>query len=643
MDEQQIIQMVNSGMPVENIAAMTGLTGDQIVKITSGVPANAVGMNLGMGSGMGSGLDSGMLTNALNFSDNVDVEFEDVDFAQAEALMSVPELQSVETVLNSETEDDALKAVSALALGTSTLNKEDVSEGYKGISDLVDIGGYKAVEEFVRAIYTDDDNTESIPEWALPAATFGTILMNETGDWKQAILKARGKTASAMYDKNRVDEKSKAELDLQIKKDALKIYTDSQPKAIDLTKLIGKVTTDSIDKYSKSGKYSDLVSIEEEKDVTSLLDKFTATSVGAYQASNDLEDLVRIDTKGGEDITTLDFLKEFTPASVAVYEEGGRDDPSVLVRKPNAAGKTNGLTVKDTLGLLDKYTAESVDIFMENKKFSELVLKDPAGWSPTVGSTTLAQQQSDLKLMETVDFREKTALLSEADRIKRLRQYSLLHAQTTQKINEKTLAGEILKQNIPLASFSVEAYAQELGLDPNNQEVGRILNIAKVQLPFAKPEDINKLSALTDLKTKVDLMGKILETTPGDVTGVKGYLFDTNAARIAADLIPGFNIPVGATVTSVFSNVAEVNLIEEILKEARFSNEDRVLVREFINGKSFKTLEEAKLRHTEVMTLLTRGLEAQEYYLENYQLPSGMQSDDTRKNALRDYILNLDK
>ena len=635
--------MVNSGMPVENIAAMTGLTGDQIVKITSGVPANAVGMNLGMGSGMGSGLDSGMLTNALNFSDNVDVEFEDVDFAQAEALMSVPELQSVETVLNSETEDDALKAVSALALGTSTLNKEDVSEGYKGISDLVDIGGYKAVEEFVRAIYTDDDNTESIPEWALPAATFGTILMNETGDWKQAILKARGKTASVMYDKNRADEKSKAELDLQIKKDALKIYTDSQPKAIDLTKLIGKVTTDSIDKYSKSGKYSDLVSIEEEKDVTSLLDKFTATSVGAYQASNDLEDLVRIDTKGGEDITTLDFLKEFTPASVAVYEEGGRDDPSVLVRKPNAAGKTNGLTVKDTLGLLDKYTAESVDIFMENKKFSELVLKDPAGWSPTVGSTTLAQQQSDLKLMETVDFREKTALLSEADRIKRLRQYSLLHAQTTQKINEKTLAGEILKQNIPLASFSVEAYAQELGLDPNNQEVGRILNIAKVQLPFAKPEDINKLSALTDLKTKVDLMGKILETTPGDVTGVKGYLFDTNAARIAADLIPGFNIPVGATVTSVFSNVAEVNLIEEILKEARFSNEDRVLVREFINGKSFKTLEEAKLRHTEVMTLLTRGLEAQEYYLENYQLPSGMQSDDTRKNALRDYILNLNK
>jgi len=643
MDEQQIIQMVNSGMPVENIAAMTGLTGDQIVKITSGVPANAVGMNLGMGSGMGSGLDSGMLTNALNFSDNVDVEFEDVDFAQAEALMSVPELQSVETVLNSETEDDALKAVSALALGTSTLNKEDVSEGYKGISDLVDIGGYKAVEEFVRAIYTDDDNTESIPEWALPAATFGTILMNETGDWKQAILKARGKTASVMYDKNRADEKSKAELDLQIKKDALKIYTDSQPKAIDLTKLIGKVTTDSIDKYSKSGKYSDLVSIEEEKDVTSLLDKFTATSVGAYQASNDLEDLVRIDTKGGKDVTTLDFLKEFTPASVKVYEEGGRDDPSVLVRKPNAAGKTNGLTVKDTLGLLDKYTAESVDIFMENKKFSELVLKDPAGWSPTVGSTTLAQQQSDLKLMETVDFREKTALLSEADRIKRLRQYSLLHAQTTQKINEKTLAGEILKQNIPLASFSVEAYAQELGLDPNNQEVGRILNIAKVQLPFAKPEDINKLSALTDLKTKVDLMGKILETTPGDVTGVKGYLFDTNAARIAADLIPGFNIPVGATVTSVFSNVAEVNLIEEILKEARFSNEDRVLVREFINGKSFKTLEEAKLRHTEVMTLLTRGLEAQEYYLENYQLPSGMQSDDTRKNALRDYILNLNK
>ena len=627
--------MVNSGMPIENIAAMTGLTGDQIVKITSGVPMNAMAMN--------TGVDQNMLSSALNLSENTDVEFTDIDFAEAETLMSAPELGNVQTVLASETEEDALKAVSALALGTSTLNKQDVSEGYKGISDLVDNGGYKAVEEFVRAIYTDDDNTESIPEWALPAATFGTILMNETGDWKQAILKARGKTASMMYNKNTEDEKSKSALDLQIRKDALKIYTDSQPKAIDLTKLIGKVTTDSIDKYSKSGKYSDLVSIKEEKDVTSLLDKFTATSVGAYQASNDLEDLVRIDTKGGKDVSTLDFLKEFTPASVKVYEEGGRDDPSILVRKPNASGKTGGLSVKDTMGLLEKYTAESVDIFMQTKKFSELVLKDPAGWSPTVGSTTLAQQQSDLKIMETVDFREKTALLSEPDRIKRLRQYSLLHAQTTQKINEKTDAGDILKQNIPLASFSVEAYAQELGLDPNNQEVGRILNIAKVQLPFAKPEDINKLSALTDLKTKVELMGKILETTPGDVTGVKGYFFDTNAARIAADLIPGFNIPVGATVTSVFSNVAEVNLIEEILKEARFSNEDRILVREFISGKSFKTLEEAKLRHTEVMTLLTRGLEAQEFYLENYQLPSGMQSDDTRKNALREYILNQNK
>jgi hypothetical protein len=140
-------------------------------------------------------------------------------------------------------------------------------------------------------------------------------------------------------------------------------------------------------------------------------------------------------------------------------------------------------------------------------------------------------------------------------------------------------------------------------------------------------------------------MGQILDATPGDVTGVKGYLFDTDAARIAADLIPGFEIPIGATLTQVFGSVAEVNLIKDILNESRFSDNDRKLVREFINGKNFKTLEEAKLRHAEVMAIVERGIQGMEFRLENYQLPPGMSASDNDPAAvdarLRDRKANL--
>ena len=251
--------------------------------------------------------------------------------------------------------------------------------------------------------------------------------------------------------------------------------------------------------------------------------------------------------------------------------------------------------------------------------------------------------------METVDFRDSLKAASLPEKIKQLRNFSLLHSQTTRKIQEKTLAGDILKQRLPLAKFSVEAYAEELGIPLDDPEVVRILNVAKTQLPYASTEDVNTLGALNNVKDKVAKMGAILEATPGDLTGVSGYVFDTDAARIAADLIPGFDIPIGATLSQVYTSVAEVDLIEQILKEARFSDRDRIMVRDFIKGRDFANLTEKKARHIEVMNIIDRNLAAIDFKLENYQLPPGMTEEDTRGqdnseerlNKLRQNILNM--
>jgi len=545
-------------------------------------------------------------------------------------------------------EEDGIRAITAFALDESGATPPEVEEGYTSISDLIQAGGLPAVEQFVRDVYTDGDNTESIPSWALPASVFGTFLMNEPGDWRQAILKARGKTAQTMFNQRVQNKANKDKLELDIKKKALDLFASGSPTATSLVGLVGKVTPGSLAKYEKSGKLSDLQLITAPKDVDKLLEKFTVESVAKFQKTDNYNDLVRLPGKGEKGTTTLDFLKEFTPASVALYEEGDRKDPRVLERKPNAKG-SSGMSTEEMTELLGTYTATSIDKFAKSGLFADLEPKDAGSWTPTVGNTTEAQQQSDLNIMETVDFRDRLKALSLPEKIKQLRNYSLLHSQTTRKINEKTPAGDILKQRLPLAKFSVEAYAEDIGIPLDNPEVMRILNVAKTQLPYASVEDINRLGALNNVKDKMTKLGAILEATPEDLTGVAGFVFDTNAARAAADIVPGFDIPIGATLSQVYTSVAEIDLIEEILKEARFSDQDRKLVRDYIKGRDFANLTEKKARHIEVMNIIDRNLDALDFRLENYQLPPGMTEEDTRGqdnseerlNQLRQNILNM--
>ena len=512
--------------------------------------------------------------------------------------------EEVNRLIESDDPNDEMKALVATAVGNRNSLEEGVSD-YKEFSDLVD-SGPGAVEQFVREYMGASDSKESVPDWALPMTVFGLTLSGETGDWRQAILKARAKTGAAMFQKGQTDKAKADALNLQIKEKALDIYTTAQQgKQLSAKDAIGfvkdGVDPSSLKKFMDSGNPSDLTMLPDKEDVADLLDKFTSESVAKFQKSNDYNDLVR-------------------------YVEPESDD---------------------LFDLLDTFTPESIDTFKESGVYADLVPKDADAWTPTVGGTAEAEQQADLKTMETVGFRNQVRGLDETGKIKKLRDYALLHAQTTRKVMEKTPSGDILRQRLPLGIFSVEAYAQDIGLDMSNPEVGRILNIAQVSLPYAKPEDINRLGALRNVKDKVSKMGAILEATPGDVTGVAGFVFNTDAARIAADLIPGFDVPVGATFTQVFESVAEVDLIEEILKESRFSDQDRKLVKDFITGRNFASLTEKKLRHAEVMKIIDRNLNALEFNLENFQTPPGMtdpvvdtETGDARLDTLRNLILD---
>ena len=303
------------------------------------------------------------LSNVIAGGGSNDLSFDPQEFLY-KSINFDPELREMvnnevgSILLNAEAgdEEDGIRAVTAVALDESGATPPEVEEGYKSISDLIQAGGLPAVEQFVRDVYTDDDNTESIPNWALPATVFGTFLMNEPGDWRQAILKARGKTAQTMFNQRVNNQAAKDKLELDIKKKALDLFASGSPTATSLVGLVGKVTPASLAKYEKSGKLSDLEIITSQKDVGELLKDFTVESVAKYQKTDNYADLVRLPGKGEKGTTTLDFLKEFTPASVKLYEDGDRKDPSVLVRKPDAKG-SGGMSMEEMTELLGTYTA----------------------------------------------------------------------------------------------------------------------------------------------------------------------------------------------------------------------------------------------------------------------------------------------
>ena len=130
-------------------------------------------------------------------------------------------------------------------------------------------------------------------------------------------------------------------------------------------------------------------------------------------------------------------------------------------------------------------------------------------------------------------------------------------------------------------------------------------------------------------------MRNILEMAPENVTGIKGEWFDTDAARVIADITP-FDIPKEATIAQIYNQAAQLRLVKAILNEERFSNEDRGLVNEFISGRSFAS-PFAKLQQLKkVDEVIERALVGIEFDLDGRRVPEGFYQGKTQDPELNE-------
>ena len=545
--------------------------------------------------------------------------------------------------------DSQLKIAAGEALGGRE-TPEESGQDYQQFSDLVDQGP-QAIEAFVRESLGADASKETVPEWALPMTVFGLTLSAEPGDWRQAILQARAKTGAMMFEKGQRDQAASAAMDLKIKEKALDIYTTAQAnKQLSATDIVGLindgVTSDSIDTFMRSGKAGDLVMTPGgDLDVDKLLERYTPDSIATWQKSGKIEDLVKATTtKTGT--TVLDFLKEFTPDSVTLYEEGDRGDPSVLVRKPNSSG--TGLSVSDMTTLLETYTPASVDAFRTSLSAIDLVQKEGINIlnMPKVTTDGMQNQQAIANMVRE-DYITTVANQMTPDgkpnlKVKRdiLRNYATLYKQTIGTASAK-ISGETVKERLPFGEFTPLQYASKIGLDPNDPDIERIAFIPELQLPKATPEMLSNYNGLISLQGKMGVLRSIIESAPQNVTGLAGEFFQSDAARVLADLDLGFQIPQGATLSKIYGQVAQIDLIKEILKETRFSNAERKMVEEFITGDFAAGRFEKLERLNQVDELIERGLMGAEFELDGRKVPEegGILSPKERLNKLKESIL----
>ena len=549
-------------------------------------------------------------------------------------------------------EEAGYNALAAAALGEDEdRSLDEMTTDYQEFTKLVEQGP-AAIEEFVRqALAPDpDDKMESVPEWALPMTVFGLTLQSEPGDWRQAILRARAKTGQTMFKHRQGQKAAKAQVDAAIKEKALEIYTkfqeSKQLSAKEVVDIIGtgKVDPKSLETFMGSGKASDLKAVSIPKDPSKLLERFTAASVDKFVKGGGTDYNLLIRLPGTADDPNIEYLKQFTPQSVRAFNQGGRTDVSLLVRKPPASGKQSA---EDLLKYLETYTAESVEAYQDSgfTKPTLLVPKDPYGMTyPDVGSTD-GRNQIEVTKMSQDGF--INGLIDKTDALKgaQLRKYRMLYMATIDTASERT-EGETVRERLPFGELTPSQFALKIGLDINDPEIKGIVTIPEVKLPKAEPVDLLEANALYQLEEKWNIVGQIIEQAPDNITGVRGEWWKSTPARLLADVIPGLEIPPEATMLQVFNNLAEVNLIKQILKEARFSDKDRELVREVIEGRPFKNKREVMLRWNIIEKKIQDGIGAIDFKLEGRRVPegfikgTGVASED-RLSELRKNIINL--
>ena len=312
--------------------------------------------------------------------------------------------------------------------------------------------------------------------------------------------------------------------------------------------------------------------------------------------------------------------------------------PELLVRKPGSSA-SDALSVSDMTTLMETYTPVSVDVFKNSKNAVDLIEKDGSGFSmPKVNTDSMLNEQAITK-MTTPAYIDKQLSVMDAQgnpdmdyRKNMLRNYTMLYKQTIDTATAK-ISGEQVKERLPFAEFTPLQYASKLGLDANDSEVATIANVPQLKLPKATAMQLGEYNALLSTKKDMEFMRKILELAPDNITGIKGEFFNTDAARILADISP-FDIPQEASVAQIYNQASELRLVKAILNEDRFSDPDRRLVNEFISGKSFAS-RFAKLESLKkVEEVINRQLRGVEFELDGRRVPEGFYGGETQDTSL---------
>ena len=520
--------------------------------------------------------------------------------------------KDIETIVNGDSEEGALKGVTIAGLSQTDRGGEQVAEDYKQFDTMIEEGGIEAVQRFVRSYLAPEKNKSSVPEWALPMTVFGVALQSEPGDWRQAILRAQGKTAQYMFAKGQAEKVAAAEQEATIREKALDIYTaHQQNKRLSSKQIVdiigkGEVTGNSLKQFIDSGDPSDLVVTADTEDVTKLLDDFTVSSVAQYEESGDLSALQRLGNKPTE-TKLIDLLKEFTPSSVHDYIETGSTDQRVLVRKPSGTSSEANV-LKEQIDLLELgYTPASIDKFLGSGKVSDLRMGSgakAADYGTGEGGILRANLENLSNNLPT--FQDK----SEQEKIRALRKYVTAYGGLTTTKTETDQFGERTTQTKTPRGFATPSeFAISLGLSVENNEVATLLRENDKTLRFYPSEDIRAYAVLQDSSRKIDdLVAMINNPRMRDtLTGVSQEVMSSTTWRILSDVFPEMEIPKEITFWKAMQKALNVSLIEAITGEQnRFSDTDRKLVKEFLGAESFPDANQLLLDLQNVKQLLDR-------------------------------------
>lgn len=527
---------------------------------------------------------------------------------------------AVNTLLQKADEGDeeaGLKAVAAAGLSETDRGLPEIAEDYRQFDDMIEAGGLQAVQQFVRSYLAPEKSETSVPEWALPMTVFGITLQSEPGDWRQAILRAQAKTSAYMFNKRLTEEHKVKELEAAIQVKALDIYTkyqeDKRLSAKELADLVGKgeLTPASISAFMKSGDPADLQVIDAEDltadDITKLLDDFTISSVAKFEETGDITKLERLGTKI-DPPALIDLLKEFIPSSVNAYVKSNPPDTSVLVRKPAASDLPS---LEDKIELLELgFTGESIDKAVKSGSVSDLVMGEggPVG-GPDYGTSAEGVMRSQL---ESISNKVKTLKEKPEDiRIRALRTYVNSYGGLTESKTETDQLGNRTTQTKTPQGFKTPAeMVAALGLNLESDEVAVLIRENEKALRMYPREELSQYLSLVQTSNDLANITTMLndpQLAP-QLTGVSSEILKSAPYRIFSDLVPSVEIPKEITLWKAIQKVLQTNLVREVLQEkSRFSDQDRQIVREFIEAESFPDLTSLQLALKRTKEVLDRN------------------------------------